>query len=115
MPIIAAGLAWLATAIAGLFTLLVEFFAAWITKRTLIAVAVVSAYATITLAVFSSLSGVLSLVVLPVLPSGFNQAAGLWLPNNSYVCLTSIVTCYVLRWVYDQQIKILSFTANAGS
>lgn len=112
MPIIAAGLAWLATAIAGLFTLLIEFFTVWITKRTLIAAAMISAYGAITLAVFSTLSITLSTVLMPTLPTGFHQAAGMFLPDNTYTCLTAVITSYVIRWVYDQQIRLLDYSAK---
>lgn len=110
MLIILAGLAWLGTAIGALIGVAVELFGIWITKKTLVSAAYVAAYAAIVAILFSACNGLISAITVN-LPSQFNEAAGMFLPQNSYVCLSAIITAYGARYVYEQSIKILDYVA----
>jgi len=111
MPILLRGLAWLATALTGLLPAAVDFFARWVTKKTLMMAAYYSAYAALTAGVFASVASGIS-VIAPDLPTGYHQAAGMFLPGNAYLCISAIVTATVVRWVYDYQVKLLDISTR---
>lgn len=111
MPILIKGLAWLGSLIAGLFPMLVDFFARWVTKKTLMMAAYYAAYSALTAGVFSTVEVSIS-ALSPSLPTNYHLAAGLMLPSNSYACLAAVITAYVVRWVYDYQVKLLDISTR---
>lgn len=112
MPLILAGFGWLMTAIGALAKAFLALFAVWMTKRTLITAALVAAYGAIVVILFTGTSAVLASVTVS-LPPGYAQAAGMWLPSNAYTCLSAVVTMTIVRWVYEQQVKILDYAAQS--
>lgn len=108
-----AGFGWFATVVAGLFASLIGFFAKYLTKRLAIAAALITAAIAITAAFYAAITGVLALIA-PVTPPQFNVALGLFLPSNAKACLSAVMSAYVLRWLYDWQIKVLTYK-NAGA
>lgn len=113
MPFVVAGVAWLGRVIWMALPWLVEFFAKWVTRRLAVAAAMVAAFLALTSAFYAMVYGVVSAVSV-VAPPYFAQACSLFLPDNTYLCLSVIVTTYVIRWLYDVQLHVLTYT-NPGA
>jgi len=106
MKFVIAGLSFLLSLIASIGPSLVEYFARWITKRTLFLAAYYAAYAALTVSIFTMLNVSISSLSLSA-PSGLAAAAGHFLPSNAFHCLNSFLTALALRWIYDYQVKLL--------
>lgn len=105
IPLIA-GLPWLAGILGGLFASLVAWFASFMTKRLAITAAAVVSILAVTATFYAALEALLSGIVASA-PPHFGQAVGLVWPSNASACLAAILSAYVLRWVYDWQVKII--------
>jgi len=111
MTLITKGLAFLFAIVAGIVPAFLEFFAKWVTQKSVFLAAYYAAYALLALGIFASLQ--VSFSVLTVaLPPGFAQAAGMFLPSNAYTCLSSYITAIGLRWIYDYQVKLLDVSSR---
>lgn len=113
MPIMLAGLAAIGRILWSIAPWLVEFFAKWMTRRVAIAAAVVSAFLVLTTAFYAAIYALVAGIAV-VAPPYFSQACGLMLPSNTYGCLSAILATYVARWVYDLQLRVLTYS-NPGA
>jgi uncharacterized protein DUF5455 len=112
MPLLIAGLSWLASAIGAISSACIELFALWITKRTLVMAALTASYIALVVALFAGASAAISGITAQ-LPDGGQQAIGMFLPSNSYSCLAAVFAVSVTRWIYEQSVKILDYAAQS--
>lgn len=108
-----AGIGWLGNLIAGLIGGIVSALGARLTKRVANMLLVAGALITLTAGLYTAMEALAS-AVTPALPPQFAAACGLFLPSNTTVCLSAILTAYLLRWVYDWKVKLLTMKADAG-
>lgn len=114
MPLPAlAGIGWLGSLIGGLFAALVGFLLKFLTQRFAIVVALIAAGIAATGLFYVAISGVIVLIS-PITPPQLDTALGLVMPSNFRACVSAYLSAYVLRWLYDWQIKVLTMT-NQGS
>lgn len=112
MPIpVVVGLPWLAGILTSLFTGLITFAAAMITKRFAVIAAAVVLITTVTGAFMGAAYALVS-TVSASMPSGISAGIGLFVPSNASACAGAVAAAYVLKWAYSWQVKILSFRAS---
>lgn len=114
MPFVIAGVAWLGRVIWLAVPWLVDFFARWITRRVAVAAAMIAAFMVLTSSFYAFMYAIISGVAV-VAPPYFSQACGLLLPSNTYLCLSTIITVHLLRWVYYVQLRVLNYSAGGTS
>ena len=107
MPVLL-GIPWLAGVLGSVFTGLVTFFSAHLSKRIAMTAAAVSAISLLTIGFYATLEGLVSAISYAA-PSYVSQGASLVLPSNTQACLSAILTAYVARWVYDWNVKIIQW------
>lgn len=108
-----AGVGWLAGLVANAFAALLVFFGKFFTARMAVVATMIVAALALTAAFYVSIAGVIALIS-PVAPPFFSDAIGMFLPSNAKACISAILAAYVLRWLYDWQIKILGYK-NPGA
>ena len=113
MPLVMVGLAWLGRVLWMIAPWLVEFFAKWMTRKVAIAAAMIAAFVALTGVFYAAIYAVVAGITV-LTPPYFSTALGLFLPGNTYACLSAICATYVARWVYDLQLKLLSYS-NPGA
>jgi hypothetical protein len=107
MPIqVLAGLPWLAGILGGFFTTIFQFFAQYLTKRLAVVAAAVTAIATLTTAMFASLSALTSSIAV-ALPDSIVIGAGLIVPDNAIPSISVVLSAHMIRYVYDWNVKII--------
>jgi uncharacterized protein with PQ loop repeat len=99
---------WLATLLGSLFTSLVQFFMNYMTKRLAIVVAVVAAISALTFAFFASIVLLVNGISV-ALPPEFSKGLSLVIPSNLPLCVSSILTAHLIRWVYEWNVKVIQF------
>ena len=104
MPIIL----WLASLLGSLFSGLVAAFAAYMTKRLAIVLAVIAAIATLTTAFFLALYAIAS-GIATVAPPFVIVAWSLFVPSNLPVLISAALTVRVMRWAYDWNVKVIQY------
>ncbi len=112
IPLIA-GLPWLASVLAGLLGSLVAWFAQWMTRRLAVTLVIIGVFLSLTAAFYASVLGVINLLSVSV-PSSISASMGMFLPSNAPECITAILATYTARWVYDVQLRVLSYK-NLGA
>jgi hypothetical protein len=100
------GIPWLATAIGTALTGLIAFFGKFLTKKLAIVAAAVTAAVGFTAAFIASIEGLMAGIAYGM-PSTGNWFA--FLPDNLSACVSAILAAELVRWVYDWNIKILSW------
>ena len=101
----------LAVWIGSLFTSLVGFFASFVTKRLLLIAAAVTAAVFFTGGFISALDSLFSSLAVSM-PASIVIGASWVVPSNFVPCASAIISAYILRWVYDWQIKIIQWKIN---
>ncbi len=100
----------LASFLGSIFTALVGFFSAYLTKRlALVAagvVAIAGAFTVFYAAVLALVAGLS--VPFPVV----GNAVYCFLPANTQACVSAILTAYVLRWVYEWKVRVIQYQFN---
>ena len=99
---------WLGSLLGSLFTGLVGAFAAYMTKRLAIVLAVVAAIAALTTGFFLALYGIAS-GLATVAPSFVVLAWSLFVPSNLPVLISAALTVRVMRWAYDWNVKVIQY------
>lgn len=113
MPWILAGLGWLFEQLLLALPMLVAWFATWMTKRVAIAAAMVVAFLALTTTFYGSVyAGMAGLAI--VAPDGFSQAVGMFMPSNTYACVSLYLATQAVRWIYDVQLRVLNYS-NPGA
>lgn len=100
------GIPWLATVIGSGLTGLIAFFGKFLTKKLAVVAAVVTAAAVFTAAFIASIEGLMAGISY-AMPSTGNWFV--FLPDNVSACVSAILGAELIRWVYDWNIKILSW------
>jgi hypothetical protein len=113
MPLILAGFSWIARFFALILPWVVEFFGKWMTRRLAVAAAIIAAFLALTAAFYVSVLGILQTITI-VTPPEFSNAVTLFLPSNTAVCIAAVLATYVARWLYDLQLRVLSYS-NPGA
>lgn len=108
-----AGVGWLAGLVANAFAALLVFFGKFFTARLAAVAAMIVAALALTAAFYVAIAGVIGLIS-PIAPPFFSDALGMFLPSNAKACISAIFSAFVLRWLYDWQVKILSWK-NPGA
>lgn len=104
MAIQIAGIAWLWGAIVLLFGRVVSWVAEYATKKTLLASAYVAAILTLAFAFHAAITAILSTISIAP-PPEFTQASAMFLPSNTGLCVSSIISAHILRWSYDMKMR----------
>lgn len=108
MPLVLAGLPWLAGALGGLFSALFNFFATYITKRFAIVAAALLVIAALTAGLFAALQALVAGLSLLVPESVVTMGAFI-LPSNVDECASIAVAAKMARYAYDWNIKIIQY------
>lgn len=90
----------------GLFTTLASFFTAWVSKKVAMAAAVVSVSFGMFMAFVGAIWAIFQSVTL-VTPSWMVGGIGLFLPDNTEVCLAALMTAKLARAGYEYQKETL--------
>lgn len=101
MPIFAAWVGSLITSIA-------TFFAAFLTKRVAIVLAVIVAAGAFTVTFIAGLNAIIAGIVYAIPPS-ISLGMSWFIPSNMDDCIAAIMAAHVLRWVYDWNIKVIQW------
>jgi len=113
MPIPAvAGIAWLGSLLGGIVVQVVTFFAAVLTKRLAIIAAALVIIVALTAGLFTALEALVAALSL-AMPTEVSAAAGLVTPSNLTLCISTIVSATMLRYVYDWNIRVLQIKLGA--
>ncbi|RNL67199.1 DUF5455 family protein [Zhongshania marina] len=107
IPVLA-GIPWLAGVIGGVFSALFAYIANFVTKRLAVSVAVVSVIIAVTTAFFVAVNAIVSGITI-VAPPEVAIAAGLVVPSNATLCVSSYMSALLLRWAYQWNVKILQY------
>jgi uncharacterized membrane protein len=97
---------WLATFLGSLFSSVVAFFMQYVTKRLAIVLAVISAIAALTLGFFAAILALVN-AVSSVTPPYFSVAMSWIVPSNAPLCISTILTAHLIRWVYEWNVKVI--------
>jgi len=90
----------LAAFIGSIFTAVASFFATYLSKRVAITLAVIAILVAVTAAFVAAIQALIT-GVLVAAPPEVSIAAGWFLPANTDECLAAIGTAHALRWAYD--------------
>ena len=101
----------LALWLGSLFGSLVAWLAKVFTQRVAIAAAAIAAIVGLTAGFMTALSALVSGVVA-VMPSFVTQAAGLFLPDNTRLCISAYAAAKVAAWIYTWKVKAISLKAR---
>lgn len=114
MPIpVLAGIPWLASFVVGIFGSVIAFIATYL-GRWIAIIAVVLTVLTALTAAFSFALTQLLFGLVQSAPPQLNQVLMLFLPQNFTACLGAILTAHFLRWVYEWNVKIINYKAQAA-
>ena len=109
MPLpVLAGIPWLAGVIGALFASIFNWLLKFFTKRFAVVGAAVAVIATITSALFVAFEALFSAIVI-VSPDWVASGAMLVVPSNANLCISTIVSAYLLKWVYSWQVRIIQY------
>ena len=108
MPLALAGIPWLAGVLGGLFTSVFAWAANFLTKRFAVTAAIIAVIVTVTTAFFAGISAIVS-GVASVAPAELTVAAGLVIPSNATLCISSYMAALVLRWAYQWNVRVIQY------
>jgi hypothetical protein len=97
---------WLATLLGALFTSLIQFFMNYMTKRLAIVAAVLAVISTLTFGFFEAIVGLVNSIAV-ALPPQAAMGLSLVIPSNAPLCISSILTAHLIRWVYEWNVKVI--------
>lgn len=94
----------------GLFGSLVSYFAEYLTKKIAIRAAAIAAFTGATLTFASLIKGLV--VAIAYSPAGDVLCKMSWLfPSNVGVCVSSVISAMLARWLFDQSVARIKFMA----
>ena len=99
-------LLFLGTLLTSLFTSVFTFFMQYMTKRFALLLAVVASIGSLTITFFIAFSSLVQALAYSA-PSPIVQAFGLAVPDNAVLCLSTVFTAHVMRWVYEWNVKVI--------
>ncbi|ARU88507.1 DUF5455 family protein [Pseudomonas sp. M30-35] len=111
IPLVVAGIPWLATVLGGLFAALLSFFVRFFTKK----FALTAAFAAGSLVLFGTFFSVIWGLLQGlnyVAPAEVGMAFRIIVPNNFVTCMGAYLTARIARWVYDWNTRVLQFRLN---
>lgn len=106
LPLVIAGIPWLAGLIGGLFTAAVTFFTTYLSKRLAVTLVGVAAIAALTTAFATAISASISGLSIAA-PAELTIALSWVVPTNFQSCASACLSARVLRWVYEWNVKIV--------
>lgn len=97
-----------------LFTGLAEFFAKWVTRKIAAAASAIAVFATLTAALFVTLSAAAATLVW-ALPGDSALMTGIWLavPDNGPLCVAAALSCDAVVAVYRMNVANVQFAVYA--
>lgn len=111
LPLVVAGIPWLATVLGSLFAGLITFFVKFFSKR----FALTAAFVTGSLILFGAMFAVVYSAMAAIrvaLPPEFGLAMATIIPGNVPACLGAYLTARTARWIYDWNTRVLQFRLN---
>lgn len=90
----------------------VGFFAQWFTAKTAIQLGIVTAVVSLTAGVFVAIKSLIAGISVSF-PPFFNHAMSLIIPDNFSLCLSSIVSAHVIKWVWSWQVHFIEMYASS--
>jgi len=105
------GLGWLASIIFGALSGSITFLAQYITKKLAITVVIVGVFISATAAMVVGIEAAVNAIFVAA-PASLTTIAGLFIPPNYSTCIGVCVSARLIRWLYDQNMKILEFKAQ---
>ena len=85
--------------LAGIFGQIVAFFAKWVSTKIAMQLTILTALVGLTVAVFTGIRTIM-LGISVIAPDYLVQAASLVVPDNAALCLSSIISANVIRYVW---------------
>ena len=112
MPVpVIVGLGWLGTILFGALSGAIGFLAQYITKKLAITIVIVGIFITATASMVLAIEAVVNAISVAA-PSFLTAMAGLFIPPNYSTCIGVCISARLIRWIYDQNMKILEFKAQ---
>lgn len=109
MPIqLLAGIPWLASVIGGIFTAVFAYFAKFLTKRVAVVLAAVALIVGATTAFIALITG-LSNAISVTLPPYISLAVQLVVPENTSLCISTLITARLSRWAYEWNVRVIQY------
>ncbi|MDB6060358.1 MAG: hypothetical protein JWM78_461 [Verrucomicrobiaceae bacterium] len=105
MPLILAGIAWLAEFLMIAAAAIFSWFMQYLSKRLLLVAYAVAAMLSLT-AIFFVTVGALLTGLESVVPPYFVVALGLVVPSNFTSCASAIGAAHLARWIYAWKVRI---------
>lgn len=103
-------IAWLSSFVAGV----IGFFAAWITKRAAIALAVLASFTALVTVLWTALAALWAAMSL-AFPSAFLTHVSCFVPLDTlHADLSIVVSAYIARLTYDYYVAGLKLVASAN-
>lgn len=97
---------WLGNLFVGLVSAVLSYVGAHLAKKTVFALAAVAAALSLTAAFVFVIKGLLAGMSL-VLPDWAVVGAAMFLPSNTALCISALISARVARWIYDYHMETL--------